>query len=62
VSFDGQSHVFGRGDIPGSSLLMRDGWRLYFYPAPQRQGPWAREERTEAAALAGDMLLLNREE
>ena len=62
LSFDGRSHVFGRGDIPGGSLLMRDGWRLYFYPAQPRQGMWAHDERPETAALAGDTLLLDREE
>jgi competence protein ComEC len=62
VSFDGHSHAFGRGDIPSGALLMRDGWRLYFYPAPPRQGPWARDEHAETAALAGGPLLLDREE
>jgi len=62
VSFDGHSHAFGRGDIPGGALLMRDGWQLYFYPAPPRQGMWAHEQRPVTAALAGDTLLLDREE
>jgi hypothetical protein len=62
VSFDGHSHAFGRGDIPGGALLMRDGWQLCFYPAPPRQGPWAHEDRAETAALAEDTLLLDREE
>jgi hypothetical protein len=62
VSFDSQSYAFGQGDIPSGALLMRDGWRLNFYPAPPRQGPWVHEERTETAALAGDPLFLDREE
>jgi hypothetical protein len=41
---------------------MRDGWQLYFYPAPPRQGPWAHEERAETAALGSNPLLLDREE
>jgi competence protein ComEC len=42
LSFDGQSHAFGRGDLRDGALLMRDGWQLYFYPAPARKGPWAK--------------------
>lgn len=62
VSFDGHSHAFGRDDIPSGTLLIRDSWQIHLYSAPPKQGPWAHEERSETAALAGDTLLLDREE
>ncbi|MCA3695225.1 ComEC/Rec2 family competence protein [Aquidulcibacter sp.] len=63
IGFDGQSHVFGRGDIPTGALLMRNGWRLYFYPAAPRRGPWAKDAADpEAAVQASEPLLLDHEE
>ncbi|MFM1975574.1 MAG: hypothetical protein RL145_420, partial [Pseudomonadota bacterium] len=61
VGFDGKSYAFGRGDIPSGALLMRDGWRLYFYKAPPRRGPWA-QTLPDAADSGAEPLLLNREE
>lgn len=63
VSFDGQSYAFGRGDIPSGALLMRDGWRLYFYPAPPRRGPWAHDAAVgETAGQVTGPLIHDREE
>lgn len=63
LSFNGQSHAFGQGDIPTGTLLMRDGWRLYLYPAPPRRGPWARDLVDVATVGQGsDALFLDHEE
>ena len=63
ISFNGTSYAFGRGDIPGGALLMRDGWRLYFYPAPPRRGPWAKPIGDANMVDQGaEPLLLNHEE
>ncbi len=63
IGLDGKAYAFGRGDIPNGALLMRDGWRLYFYPAPPRRGPWARQvAETELAEPSAEPLFLNREE
>ncbi|GBF58372.1 ComE operon protein 3 [Candidatus Phycosocius bacilliformis] len=45
----GQSHVFGPGDIPDGALLMRAGWRVYFYDIPSRKGPWVAQARGPSA-------------
>ncbi|GIU66091.1 ComEC/Rec2 family competence protein [Candidatus Phycosocius spiralis] len=57
LSFDGQSHAFGRGDLPDGALLMRNGWQLYFYPASPRKGPWAK-----LPADAGEDIVLHDKE
>lgn len=63
VSLNGEVHAFGRGDSPNGALLMRDGWRLYFYQAPARRGPWAQSARDLATSPQGsEPLILDREE
>jgi competence protein ComEC len=42
LTLTGQSHAFGRDDLPQGALLMRDGWRIYLRKDTPRRGPWSR--------------------